>query len=79
MVGKIMGVLHANEFQAVNRGYRSNLPHMNENMFTALSLVFIRILTMKPITVFCPGFQKGRVPSEKGTFSAVNGPSKGHN
>ena len=29
-------------------------------------------------TVFCPGFQKGRVPSEKGTFSAVNGPSKGH-
>ena len=30
-------------------------------------------------TVFCPGFQKGRVPSEKGTFSAVNGPSKGHN
>ena len=27
--------------------------------------------------VFCPGFQKGRVPSEKGTFSAVNGPSKG--
>ena len=29
-------------------------------------------------SVFCPGFQKGRVPSEKGTFSAVNGPSKGH-
>ena len=29
-------------------------------------------------TVFCPGFQKGRVPSEKGTFRAVNGPSKGH-
>ena len=28
--------------------------------------------------VFCPGFQKGRVPPEKGTFSAVNGPSKGH-
>ena len=27
--------------------------------------------------VFCPGFQKGRVPSEKGTSSAVNGPSKG--
>ena len=23
--------------------------------------------------VFCPGFQKGRVPSEKGTISAVNG------
>ena len=46
MVGKIMGVLHANEFQAVNRG--SNLPHMNDNMFTVLSLVFIRILTMKP-------------------------------
>ena len=31
------------------------------------------------VTVFCPGFQKGRVPSEKGTFSAVNGASKGHN
>ena len=29
--------------------------------------------------VFCLGFQKGRVPSEKGTFSAVSGPSKGHN
>ena len=29
-------------------------------------------------TVFCPGFQKGRVPSEKGTLSAVNGPTKGH-
>ena len=30
------------------------------------------------ISVFCPGFQKGRVPSQKGTFSAVNGLSKGH-
>ena len=30
------------------------------------------------LPVFCPGFQKGRVPSEKGTFSAVSGPSKGH-
>ena len=28
-------------------------------------------------TVFCPGFQKGRVPSEKGIFSPVSGPSKG--
>ena len=26
-------------------------------------------------SVFCPGFQKGRVPSENGTFSAVNGPT----
>ena len=24
------------------------------------------------MSVFCPGFQKGRVPSEKSTFSAVN-------
>ena len=32
-----------------------------------------------PSAVFCPGFQKGRAPSEKGTFSAVSGPSKGHN
>ena len=31
-----------------------------------------------PITVFCPSFQKGRVPSQKGTFIAVNGLSKGH-
>ena len=29
--------------------------------------------------VFCPGFQKGRLPSEKGTFSAVSGPSKLYN
>ena len=29
-----------------------------------------KVLFMKP--VFCPGFQKGRVLSEKGTFSAVN-------
>ena len=28
--------------------------------------------------VFCPGFQKGRVPSQKGTFSAVKGLSKWH-
>ena len=27
--------------------------------------------------MFCPGFQKGRVPSEKGTFSAVNDRQKG--
>ena len=39
MGGKIMCVLHANEFQAVNRGY--NLSHMNENMYTASLLVFI--------------------------------------
>ena len=31
----------------------------------------------KEPSVFCPGFQNGRVPSEKGTFSAVNGLSKG--
>ena len=41
--------------------------------------------TCRETTVFCPGFQKGRVPSQKGrvpsqkgTFSAVNGLSKGH-
>ena len=32
----------------------------------------------KATSVFCPGFQKGMVSSEKGTFSAVNGPTKGH-
>ena len=26
------------------------------------------------ISVFCPGFQKGRVPSEKGIVSVVSGP-----
>ena len=31
------------------------------------------------VHVFCPGFQKGRVPSEKGTFSGVSEPSKGQN
>ena len=31
------------------------------------------------ISVFCLGLQKGRVPSEKGTFSAVSGPLKEHN
>ena len=45
MDGKIMCVLHADEFQAVNRGY--NLSHVNENMYTALSLVFISIQMMK--------------------------------
>ena len=43
-------------------------------MFTNLNKAMI----FHAQTVFCPGFQKGRVPSEKGTFSAVNGPSKGH-
>ena len=33
---------------------------------------------MHALAVFCPGFQKGRVPSQKGKFSAVNGLSKGH-
>ena len=27
-------------------------------------------------SVFCPGFRKGRAPSEKGTFSAVNGSAR---
>ena len=35
-------------------------------------------LNKQSLPVFCPGFQKGRVPSQKGTFSAVNGLSKGH-
>ena len=37
MGGKLMCVLHANEFQAVNRGY--NLSHMNENMYRAYCLI----------------------------------------
>ena len=45
MDGKIMCVLHADGFQAVKGGY--NLSHLNENMYTALSLVFISIQMMK--------------------------------
>ena len=45
MDGKIMCVVHADGFQAINRGY--NLSHVNENMYTALSLVFISIQMMK--------------------------------
>ena len=30
------------------------------------------------VTSVLPRFSKGQVPSENGTFSAVNGPSKGH-
>ena len=33
----------------------------------------------RAVAVFCPGFQKGWVPAEKGIFSAVSGPSKGDN
>ena len=46
------------------------------SMFSLLHL--LQSLSLST-SVFFPGFQKGRVPSEKGTFSAVNGPSKGHN
>ena len=31
----------------------------------------------KPKTVFCPGFQKGRVPSEKGTLARWTDRQKG--
>ena len=41
--------------------------------------IIIDLICTVSQSVFCPGFQKGRVPSEKGTFSAVSGPSKGHN
>ena len=55
--------------------------HENTAYFDALhAYVFSdpqRIILVN--SVFCQGFQKGRVPSEKGTFSAVSGPSKGHN
>ena len=34
--------------------------------------------SLQTVTEFCPGFQKCRVPSEKGTFSVVNEPSKRH-
>ena len=45
MGDKIMCVLHSDEFLAVNRGY--NLSNMNENMYTALLLVFSSIQMMK--------------------------------
>ena len=38
-----------------------------------------RLVLQVDVPVFCTGFQKSRVPSDKGTFSAMNGPSKGHN
>ena len=28
-----------------------------------------RVVSVPPLTVFCPGFQKGRVPSEKGILA----------
>ena len=43
--GKIVCVIHGNECEAANRGY--NLSHMNENMYTALPLVFISLQMMK--------------------------------
>ena len=50
MGGNIMCVLHANECQAINRGYNL-LSHMNENIrvqvYTALLLVFISMQMMK--------------------------------
>ena len=54
------------------------LNHAEQILIDSLkSIVETRFVCLH-ISVFCPGFQKGRVPSEKGTFSAVNGPSKGH-
>ena len=46
--------------------------------FRAAGMLPIHCNKFSDMSVFCPGFQKGRVPSEKGHFSAVNGPSKGH-
>ena len=41
--------------------YDSNSPHV----YVLCMLYIIR----QSITVLCPGFQKGRVPSEKGTLA----------
>ena len=45
-------------------------------------IIFVLTILFLPIDASCSVlsrfFQKGMVPSEKGTFSAVNGPSKGH-
>ena len=51
---------------------------LNGNGGSVVERCVIKVMPLKLNAVFCPGFQKGRVPSEKGTFSAVNGPSKGH-
>ena len=47
-------------------------------LYVKISIILISFNT-NDNSVFCPGFQKGRVPSEKDTFSAVNRPSKGYN
>ena len=54
------------------------MDHLEHQTEWTLSISESRV-TKAALTVFCPGFQKGRVPFEKGTFSAVSGPSKGHN
>ena len=63
-----------------NTNYLHSCPHFSTVNLSAMSSWFVVIwYSGTRNAVFCPGFQKGRVPSEKGTFSAVNGPSKGHN
>ena len=32
-------------------------------------MIYINVYMSVTTTVFCPGFQKGRVPSEKGTLA----------
>ena len=39
---------------------------------TDISILYRHIPRFVSNAVFCPGFQKGMVPSEKGTISAVN-------
>ena len=74
------------EFRVRGRGCNASA-HSSNSSLDAQKQELARELVLFN-SVFCPGFQKGRVPSEKGTrvvngrskghFSAVNGPSKGH-
>ena len=38
---------------------------------------YLKYISIKDVTVFCPGFQKGRVPSEKGTLARWTDRQKG--
>ena len=48
------------------------------NVFKLILLVTkLTLLSCCVLTVFCPGFQKGRVPSEKGTLARRTDRQKG--
>ena len=60
-------------------GFKGQFQHSKVGLNIHLQSHILKFECKTITSVFCSGFQKGRVPSEKGTFSAVNGPTKGHN